>query len=963
MFATPPKKNKKSLPQILVVSDTDDDDDDEGGGHRKKPQEENEKVYNYKPLHDPCAPNALVLVTAEEARKKLDDESGFGGREKNKVPCVAVVMDPNIARKLRKHQKEGVRWMYRKLFGFDDENNSEISSRNSNSNTNIIENSGVLLADDMGLGKTLQVLALAWTVLKQTPFPTLKKPFKRILVTCPATLVGNWGNESKKWIGNVRAQCVTADGGAENVERAFQKWIETNENVEEKPMQSSFDRFPILIASYETMRKMALRIPNHARPDLLCCDEAHRLKSDSNQTVDALKAVNAKHRVLMTGTPIQNNLMEFAAILDVVQPRAKAIFGWNSLEEFKEMYERPIMEARASEANAEQKKRGKELEAQLRKVTKKRILRRKAELVLKEYLVPKTEYLMLCNMSGKQKRCYEAGSNYFKKNTNKNNNALSAIGILRQCANSAKHCLDAIGRSTVLDKTFSNTIRDAAEKKEEEDDEGEEECSGKLSALCLLLQSLKGINEKNRSVNNGNYQRVVIVSGYSDQLDDADKLCKREGLTTTRLDGSVDKDKRSEMVRNFNTGNVDVMLLSVRAGGAGLNLIGANCLILMDASWNPADDRQAMARVWRDGQQKPVFVYRLASLGTVEERVLLRQLGKESLLMEEKKEREEKEEEEEEAGSSNSFDINEELEAAISGKSRAEKMEEIEAEQKAASEKENLKKARKESERKQIEEALKRQEDGNYELEEEKSIKKEDLKEEIEEQPETAEEKMDASAMESSIEDEIAATVQPEAKISTPSNDSIASEGEEEEAGSDVKKESDDEQEAREEEERNTSAMESEMESNIEDEIAATVQPSAVITSAAAEESSEEEKETGGEEEQQKEKTPEEEAQDLAEDFASASDSGQDSKSFGEDLYNKLMGGNSIKSATTDDSTTSSSPTSSASTEDNTGIDLDQFETSSKKASDVEDGDPDGDDASRDDADDGWSSSLDNESY
>ena len=115
-------------------------------------------------------------------------------------------------------------------------------------------------------------------------------------------------------------------------------------------------------------------------------------------------------------------------------------------------------------------------------------------------------------------------------------------------------------------------------------------------------------------------------------------------LSTTRLDGSVDKDKRSEMVRNFNTGNVDVMLLSVRAGGAGLNLIGANCLILMDASWNPADDRQAMARVWRDGQQKPVFVYRLASLGTVEERVLLRQLGKESLLMDEKKEREEKKE-------------------------------------------------------------------------------------------------------------------------------------------------------------------------------------------------------------------------------------------------------------------------------------------------------------------------------
>ena len=77
------------------------------------------------------------------------------------------------------------------------------------------------------------------------------------------------------------------------------------------------------------------------------------------------------------------------------------------------------------------------------------------------------------------------------------------------------------------------------------------------------------------------------------------------------MDGEVKVDARSEIVRHFNTGNVDVMLLSALAGGAGLNLIGANCLILMDASWNPADDRQAMARVWRDGQQKPVFVYRL----------------------------------------------------------------------------------------------------------------------------------------------------------------------------------------------------------------------------------------------------------------------------------------------------------------------------------------------------------------
>ena len=132
----------------------------------------------------PSAPNALVLVTAEEARKMCPN-----------VPCVAV--DPNIARKDAKAPKEGVRWMFRTLYGFENDynDNSKDSSRSigSNSATNsTIENSGVLLADDMGLGKTLQVLACsAWTVLKQTPFPTLKKPFKRILVACPASLVGN----------------------------------------------------------------------------------------------------------------------------------------------------------------------------------------------------------------------------------------------------------------------------------------------------------------------------------------------------------------------------------------------------------------------------------------------------------------------------------------------------------------------------------------------------------------------------------------------------------------------------------------------------------------------------------------------------------------------------------------------------------------------------------------------------
>ena len=271
------------------------------------------------------------------------------------------------------------------------------------------------------------------------------------------------------------------------------------------------------------------------------------------------------------------------------------------------------------------------------------------------------------------------------------------------------------------------------------------------------------------------------------------------------------------------------------------------------------------------------------------------------------KEEEEEEEEEVKEDYDSSFDINEELEAAISGKSRAEKMEEIEAEQKLASEKEKLRKAQKESERKQIEEALKRNEDGNYESTTSSSVTSEkeedissDVKEESDEQEtrdqneqhaEDSEEKLDTNAMESSIENEIAATIQPEARITSTSADESAEKAEEEE-----------------------------------------------------------------EEEDQKKKTPEEEARDLADDFASASDSGKDSASFGEDLYKKLVGGG-IKSAVDE---RKSSSTAAEEKEDNTGIDLDAFNPPKSTNDDDDDGIPVN---SRDDVDDGWSSSLDNEAY
>ena len=153
--------------------------------------------------------------------------------------------------------------------------------------------------------------------------------------------------------------------------------------------------------------------------------------------------------------------------------------------------------------------------------------------------------------------------------------------------------------------------------------------SGKLAVLMSLLASLKKNNPTSgKSGREGD--RAVVVSGWTSTLDVIAAACAAAGVAkVSRLDGSVPPHRRQALVDAFNAGRGgDVFLLSTKAGGVGLNLVGANRLVLFDSDWNPANDLQALARVWREGQRKPVTIYRLLSTGTVEERVFQRQILK-----------------------------------------------------------------------------------------------------------------------------------------------------------------------------------------------------------------------------------------------------------------------------------------------------------------------------------------------
>lgn len=142
--------------------------------------------------------------------------------------------------------------------------------------------------------------------------------------------------------------------------------------------------------------------------------------------------------------------------------------------------------------------------------------------------------------------------------------------------------------------------------------------SGKLAVLFRMLNAMKqGVD------------KTVIVSGFTSTLDVIADACRTRGDKFVRLDGSVPPAQRVPLVKSFNAGRGgDVFLLSTKAGGVGLNLVGANRLVLFDSDWNPANDLQALARVWRDGQKRPVTIYRLVTTGTVEEKIFQRQILK-----------------------------------------------------------------------------------------------------------------------------------------------------------------------------------------------------------------------------------------------------------------------------------------------------------------------------------------------
>lgn len=567
-----------------------------------------------RPLHDPMADHAVVLFDPtidnrdeEKEREKREEEErerdkanatrgphksltamlGLCRLKANEEAKVPVVIDPRLGKILRPHQSEGVKFLYRCTTGMVSD-----------------QARGCIMADEMGLGKTLQCIALMWTLLKQSPQPG-KPTIEKCIIVCPSSLVRNWANELVKWLGAAAPGVLALDGklSREQMFESVQRWADAKGRAVLQP---------VLISSYETLRNFQEALGD-TPIGLLLCDEGHRLKNSDSLTFQSLALLNVPRRVILSGTPIQNDLSEYFSLLNFAIPD---VLG--SRAEFRKEFELDILRGRDAEATEAQQELGKQKLQQLSSIVSRFIIRRSND-ILSKYLPVKYEHVVFCRLSPFQLALYDLFINspsIKRLLRGTGSQPLKAIGILKKLCNHPD-LLDLPDDLEGSEELFPEGYKPGDRRNVQVG------LSGKFAVLERFLAQIRSNTD----------DKIVLISNYTQTLDIFERLLRSRRWGFFRLDGTMNINKRQRLVDRFNDPEAPefVFLLSSKAGGCGLNLIGANRLVLFDPDWNPASDQQALARVWRDGQKKTCFVYRFIATGSIEEKILQRQSHKQLL--------------------------------------------------------------------------------------------------------------------------------------------------------------------------------------------------------------------------------------------------------------------------------------------------------------------------------------------
>ncbi|KAF2212433.1 hypothetical protein CERZMDRAFT_97704 [Cercospora zeae-maydis SCOH1-5] len=469
-----------------------------------------------------------------------------------------------------------------------------------------------VLCDDMGLGKTLQTLCIVASDhhMRAEEFAKTQAPDQRRLpsiIICPPTLTGHWKQEIRTY-----APFLTAVAYA-------------GPPVERGKVRDQLGTADIVITSYEIVRNdVEILLPIAWNYCVL--DEGHLIKNPKAKVTQAVKRLMSNHRLILSGTPIQNNVLELWSLFDFLMP------GFLGTEKvFQDRFAKPIAASRFAKSSSKEQEAGALAIESLHKQVLPFLLRRLKEEVLND-LPPKILQNYYCDLSDLQKKLFDD----FTKNESKTLQAMAgsvdreakqhifqALQYMRKLCNSpamvVKEDHKQYGAIQDMLAKQGSTLKDAKH-------------APKLTALRdLLLDCGIGVD----STNDGgvpsadqavSQHRVLIFCQMKEMLDMVEGTVLKKMLpsaTFARLDGSVEASKRQDIVNRFNSDpSIDCLLLTTSVGGLGLNLTGADTVIFVEHDWNPQKDLQAMDRAHRIGQKKVVNVYRLITRGTLEEKIL-----------------------------------------------------------------------------------------------------------------------------------------------------------------------------------------------------------------------------------------------------------------------------------------------------------------------------------------------------
>ncbi|KAH9411701.1 SNF2 protein [Ordospora pajunii] len=451
---------------------------------------------------------------------------------------------------------------------------------------------GGILADDMGLGKTFQVIVFLTALFRNGAA-------RKALIVCPATIALQWVSEWKKFYPFLR--------------------VFTG--------RMSSEKSGVCVMSYEKFKMTA----GNEEWDVLVLDEGHRIKNKNAQVSLAAKKVKSGCRLILSGTPIQNNLSELWSMFDFVNP---GLLGSHSA--FNEEFEEVISKGGYRNASNSQVERAYKHSLMLRSLIEPYILRR-TKAQVSHRLPSKQDKIVFCSLTPLQTDLYRKvlGSKHIMNVLTGKANLLSGITLLRKVCNHPQllFASGSAGHHGMHEKRQGELKVENAEFDYgyEEETLGISVCNGEVGGCELVESACKMkilVDFLKKWKKSGD--KVLIFSQTIRMLDIIERCIA--GYAYMRMDGTTSTPDRRNLVERFNSDeSIFIFLLTTRVGGLGLNLTGASRVVIYDPDWNPSTDTQAKERAWRYGQKKGVEIYRLVCKDTIEEKVYQKQIFKDML--------------------------------------------------------------------------------------------------------------------------------------------------------------------------------------------------------------------------------------------------------------------------------------------------------------------------------------------